>query len=173
MPSSTLDDLVKAPEHQIRAILRALCQDQGIRDRVLGHLDDLLATDDTPTNSKKRKADDELCICVQCDEAFIKSENTDDTACYYHWGELEVDYDADAWADHDESCHGTIDTEEMRKENPDGFIWTCCDKPGGGEAGCKLGKHEADPAKSRRETGFEPSDSDEEEEEEEEEEEDE
>lgn len=47
----------------------------------------------------------------------------------------------------------------MRKENPEGFTWDCCGKPGD-ESGCKLEKHEADPDKSRRETGFEPSDSD-------------
>ncbi|KAG8674850.1 hypothetical protein FPOAC2_00887 [Fusarium poae] len=151
MPSSTLEDLVKAPEHQIRAILRELCHDQDIRVRALGHFDDLLAID-TPSNTKKRKADDELCICVHCDNTFFKNDNTLRTACYYHSGELEADYDAHVWDDHDESCHGTIDSKEMRKEHPEGFTWTCCDK-GGSEAGCKVGKHEADPLKSRRETG--------------------
>jgi len=74
-------------------------------------------------------------------------------------GELEVDYDADIWADHDENCHGTIDTDSMRAEYPEGFVWTCCDKPGD-EAGCTWGRHEADPTKSRRESGEEPIDSD-------------
>ncbi|KAM0238129.1 hypothetical protein ACHAPO_004007 [Fusarium lateritium] len=147
MPSHTLEDLLKAPEHQVRAILRALCYDKDIRDRALGHFGDLLAID-TP-NTKKRKADDELCICVQCDDAFFKNDN----------GELEADYDAHVWDDHDEDCHGTIDSEEMRKAHPEGFIWTCCNK-GGLEAGCKLGKHEADPLKSRREADSEPSDMD-------------
>lgn len=72
-------------------------------------------------------------------------------------GELEVDYDADIWADHDENCHGTIDTESMREENPEGFVWNCCDKPGD-EAGCYRGRHEADPTKSRRASGEAPSD---------------
>jgi hypothetical protein len=45
----------------------------------------------------------------------------------------------------------------MRQECPEGFIWDCCNEPGD-EAGCKLGKHEADPEKSRREAGSEPSD---------------
>ncbi|GKT98447.1 hypothetical protein FLAG1_03944 [Fusarium langsethiae] len=153
MSSSTLEDLVQAPEHQIRAILRALCRDTDIRARALEH-DDLQAID-TPSDTKKRKAGDELCICVQCDEAFFNNDNT--VTCCYHWGELEVDYDAHVWADHDERCHGTIDSEEMRKENPEGFTWTCCDKPGD-KTGCKLGKHEADPLKSRREASSEPSD---------------
>jgi hypothetical protein len=71
-------------------------------------------------------------------------------------GGLEVNYQAYVWADHDERCHGTIDTKDMRKESPEGFIWDCCGKRGD-ESGCKLGKHEADPDKSRRETGAEPS----------------
>ncbi|KIL88120.1 hypothetical protein FAVG1_09003 [Fusarium avenaceum] len=158
MANNSLDNSLNAPHHQIRAVLRALCQDVDTRSRALSYLEDLQAIDE-PSNSRKRKADDDLCICVQCDDAFYKSDNTDNTACYYHWGELEVDYEAYVWADHDERCHGTIDTEAMRKENPEGFTWVCCGKPGD-ESGCKLGKHEADPDKSRRETGDEPSDSD-------------
>jgi hypothetical protein len=66
-----------------------------------------------------------------------------------------VDYESDFWADHDENCHGVIDTEEMREEFPDGFIWTCCNTHGGGGVelesykgqpeenleGCKKGPH--------------------------------
>lgn len=33
-------------------------------------------------------------------------------------GDLEVDVYGDFWADHDEDCHGEIDTEEMRKDYP-------------------------------------------------------
>jgi hypothetical protein len=75
----------------------------------------------------------------------------------YVSGELEVDYDADVWADHDENCHGTINTESMRVDYPEGFVWNCCDKPGD-EDGCYHGRHEADPTKSRRASGEEPSD---------------
>ncbi|KAM0197493.1 hypothetical protein ACHAPI_004958 [Fusarium lateritium] len=160
MAKTTLDDLLNAPSNQIRAVLRALCQDTGTRSRALSYLEDLQAIDG-PSNSRKRKADDELCVCVQCDEAFFKNDNTDNTACFYHWGELEVDYDANIWADHDERCHGTIDSKDMREEHPEGFIWDCCEKPGN-EIGCKLGRHEADPDKSRREAGCEPSDTEEE-----------
>ncbi|KAK7756636.1 hypothetical protein SLS62_001473 [Diatrype stigma] len=56
--------------------------------------------------------------------------------------ELEVDDDNDFWADHDEDCHGTIDTDEMREEFPEGFFWNCCDKPGTAE-GCTRGRHRA------------------------------
>jgi hypothetical protein len=91
MPSPTLDELVQAPEHQIRAILRALCQDRDTRVRALGHFEDVLAID-KPSNTHKRKADDELSICVQCDDAFYKNDNTDNTACCYHWGEHLPEY---------------------------------------------------------------------------------
>lgn len=64
-------------------------------------------------------------------------------------GELEVDHEGDFWADHDEDCHGTIDTAEMRVEYPEGFIWDCCDELGDSE-GCTVGKHEADPGRSQR-----------------------
>jgi hypothetical protein len=61
-------------------------------------------------------------------------------------GELEPDYDGDFWADHDERCHGTIDTDIMREDCPDGFIWDCCDKLGS-EPGCRKGYHESNPDK--------------------------
>jgi hypothetical protein len=57
-------------------------------------------------------------------------------------GELEVDYHADVWADHDERCHGTIDTDTMRKENPEGFTWSCCNEDGRAD-GCQTGPHVA------------------------------
>lgn len=58
-------------------------------------------------------------------------------------GELLVDDDGDFWADHDEDCHGTIDTDEMREEFPDGFQWDCCEE-NGESAGCQTGAHEYD-----------------------------
>ena len=51
-----------------------------------------------------------------------------------------MDYNGDFWADHDEDCHGEVDTDQMRKESPHGFIWTCCNIHGGG--GVELGKKE-------------------------------
>ncbi|RGP74883.1 hypothetical protein FLONG3_5995 [Fusarium longipes] len=85
-------------------------------------------------------------------------------------GELEVDYDADVWADHEENCHGIdfwadhddgfgeIDTPEMREEMPDGFSWSCCSKLGGSK-GCTKWKHQADPDQSKR-GGYVPAGSD-------------
>lgn len=55
---------------------------------------------------------------------------------------LEVCDDDDFWADHDEDCHGLIDTEEMREEFPEGFAWDCCNEVGTAP-GCTKGHHYA------------------------------
>jgi hypothetical protein len=62
-------------------------------------------------------------------------------------GVLDVDWDSDVWADHDENCHGPIDTQENQHNHPEGFIWTCCDKFGD-EPGCRRGRHKS--VKDRR-----------------------
>lgn len=53
-------------------------------------------------------------------------------------GELQVDWDGDFWADHDEECHGRI--ADLEDEYPEGFKWSCCDELGN-EEGCEVGKH--------------------------------
>ena len=60
------------------------------------------------------------------------SDNSDNSSDgnMYHPGSLDVDWDADFWADWDEDCHGVIDTRSRRKEYPEGFIWSCCDQDG-------------------------------------------
>lgn len=82
MAGPTLDEMLSAPEPQIRAVLRALCSDERVKRRALGHFDALLQG-----GSKKRKAAGELLICVQCDLPFMEEEN-DKKACSYHWGEF-------------------------------------------------------------------------------------
>lgn len=130
------------------------------------------------TDSKKRKPISTLSICVQCDEPFY--EDSTEKCRYHYGksrfysspllsfnvaviisskvsiggltvgiGELEPDYESDFWADHDENCHGTINTDEMREEFPDGFEWTCCEQLGSAP-GCKLGRHESNPEKSKK-----------------------
>ncbi|RBR23563.1 uncharacterized protein FIESC28_03745 [Fusarium coffeatum] len=136
-----------APEHQLRAILLALCDDPTVLKRALNHYRALKAADN-PTTGLKRKAYNDLFVCVQCDEAFTNEVNTEEP-CRYHPGELEVDDEGDFWADHDENCHGEIDTDDMREECPDGFIWDCCNELGGSK-GCTAGKHMADPGRSQR-----------------------
>lgn len=133
-------------------------------------------------NPKKRKLAPTLSICVQCGQAFY--EGTTDR-CRYHdgtkWqragcrslptrifevhqdkltpglGELEPDYDGDFWADHDERCHGVIDTDTMREDFPDGFVWDCCNRLGS-EPGCQKGYHESNPEKKCGQYGSEAED---------------
>ncbi|WZH40510.1 uncharacterized protein QYS62_001443 [Fusarium acuminatum] len=142
-----------ASEQQLRAILLALCDDSSVRALAENHYRALKAADD-PSTGLKRKAADDLFVCVQCDEAFTEESNTE-TSCWYHpetdaaVGDLDVDDSGDFWADHDEDCHGEIDTWEMREEMPDGFVWSCCRKLGG-RKGCTKGKHEADTGRSKR-----------------------
>lgn len=53
-------------------------------------------------------------------------------------GELEPDYEM--FVDHDEDCHGRIDSSDMREQFPENFMYTCCDEDGLSE-GCKTGRH--------------------------------
>jgi hypothetical protein len=54
--------------------------------------------------------------------------------------------EGDFWADHDENCHGTINSEWARKEYPEGFVWSCCEQNGDAD-GCESGVHEPDMSK--------------------------
>lgn len=60
--------------------------------------------------------------------------------CIYHDGHLDVDYDDDFWADHDE-CHGDIDSMELRNKFPEGYTWDCCNQRGDVD-GCKSEWHQ-------------------------------
>jgi hypothetical protein len=62
---------------------------------------------------------------------------------------MEVDYDADTWADHDENCHGPLDTKSNRRDYPEGFEWSCCDNSGDAP-GCEETTHEPTPVSHKR-----------------------
>lgn len=116
-----------------------------------------------------------LCLMSACAETAARlPEHNPERACFYHpgarekltallcgvsftntrpLGNLEVDDESDFWADHDEDCHGLIDTDEMRKDFPGGFRWDCCDAAGDAEEGCSYDRHEAFPAKRRKSMG--------------------
>lgn len=34
------------------------------------------------------------------------------------------------WPDHDENCHGPIDSEDNRRDYPESFVYICCDRHG-------------------------------------------
>jgi hypothetical protein len=60
--------------------------------------------------------------------------------CYHHPGNLDVDWDSEIWDDHDEDCHGKLDSNRLRREFPEGYIWSCCGESGGETKGCTEGK---------------------------------
>ncbi|XP_014551077.1 hypothetical protein COCVIDRAFT_113839 [Bipolaris victoriae FI3] len=80
-----------------------------------------------------------------CDKEYDVLHN-EKKSCQWH---LEVDYENDFRADHDEDCHGTIDTPEMREKYLEGFVWTCCNNLGA-ELGCKQTRHHPNRAKRAR-----------------------
>ncbi|KAH6617648.1 hypothetical protein F5144DRAFT_587025 [Chaetomium tenue] len=162
-----MDALFNASDEAVRAILIALCDDARVYSKALkylaliepkgNHLVSGKAEGGNPQsgpNSKKRKLVPTLSICIQCGQAF--HEGTTDR-CRYHDGELEPDYDGDFWADHDERCHGVIDTDSMREDFPDGFVWDCCNRLGS-EPGCQKGYHESNPEKKCSQSGSEAED---------------
>ncbi|KAI8629521.1 hypothetical protein F5Y19DRAFT_433302 [Xylariaceae sp. FL1651] len=135
------------PEAKAKTILIALCSDDSAlaarASRFLAHIESLERRMTAGDHQKgtKRKAKSAIKICIQCQEPFYEEDNSD-KACRYHDGELEVDHSSDFWADHDEDCHGEIDTVENRVEFPEGFIWNCCNKMGH-RSGCTRGRHNA------------------------------
>lgn len=188
-----MEKLSKAPDHIVRAILIALCEDGRQEKKALAYLNKLTAkaavasafragggsggggagSSNTGTSnalgnghnaSLKRKAESNIQICARCKDPFYPEENVG-KPCRYHPGTpkkpqprvlmgggrlltllmagwMEVDDEGDFWADHDERCHGTIDTAAMREQCPEGFFWDCCDKDGKAE-GCTRGRHHA------------------------------
>lgn len=48
--------------------------------------------------------------------------------------------DDEMFPDHDEQCHGPMDTEENRIDYPERFIYECCDRHGD-EAPCHRDWH--------------------------------
>lgn len=55
-------------------------------------------------------------------------------------GVKTVDYASDFWADHDERCHGSMDSFVDDPDYEDGMIWSCCENALD-EEGCERGKH--------------------------------
>ncbi|CAH0055969.1 unnamed protein product [Clonostachys solani] len=145
------EQVLRAPESVVKQLLLALCEDKDVEKIALARLNAMPKSSGASQGSgRKRKATDDLAICVQCESPFYKDDNRPKD-CLYHPGESEVDWDSSAWVDHDENCHGEIDSDSMRKEHPEGFIWSCCDKTGEESAGCTRGYHESDPNKAWKE----------------------
>ncbi|KAI0181839.1 hypothetical protein GGR52DRAFT_526508 [Hypoxylon sp. FL1284] len=140
--------LAKAPDNVLRAVLMALCADPDTNLKATAYLEKITSKansdvsespDASESKPRKRKATEDVRICTQCQEPFYDDENNAQ-ACQFHDGNLEVDDEGDFWADHDENCHGVIDTEGMREDYPEGFIWDCCGEDGTTD-GCARGYH--------------------------------
>ncbi|KAF7553798.1 hypothetical protein G7Z17_g3395 [Cylindrodendrum hubeiense] len=149
LSQSAIDQLVRAPEHQIRAILLALCDDGDVSRLALKHFAAVRSFDDEATG-RKRKAVGDLFVCVQCDSPFSEEDNADG-ACQYHSGSLALDFETDVWADADEA-HGDLDTPENREDFLEGFVWICCEKDANG-LGCTKGKHAAHSGRFKKALG--------------------
>ncbi|KAI0019717.1 hypothetical protein F4780DRAFT_780210 [Xylariomycetidae sp. FL0641] len=145
-PAESMERIAQAPDATARAVLKALCHDLDIQKRALVYLDRIEATqkqvpNDDPAN-RKRKAESEIHLCVQCENPFYEEDNHS-KACEFHEGELECDPYSGEWADWDENCHGDLDTPYNREEYPNGFTWTCCEKRGS-DSPCTRGRHQAE-----------------------------
>lgn len=57
-------------------------------------------------------------------------------------GTLGLDSTLSVWEDFDRDSDGELDTDELRKEHPEGFEWDCCNKLGD-SMGCKQARHKA------------------------------
>ncbi|KAI9149029.1 hypothetical protein HJFPF1_11074 [Paramyrothecium foliicola] len=153
-----------APERHLRAVLQALCNDGELDTKInkmlgdLSNLETSFSGADTSTPDaagSKRKLDEQgLEICVYCDNAFCNATNSEN-ACRSHESdaEMEVDEEGDFWADHDEDCHGEIDLDELRKEYPNGYIWSCCDQKGS-QPGCRKHPHKSRQQARPRNEGY-------------------
>lgn len=62
-------------------------------------------------------------------------------------GKLEVDWDV--WEDHDEDVHGEMDPEELRREFPVNYTYSCCDEDGTA-GGCQTTRHKQKEQVSKR-----------------------
>ncbi|EJT69656.1 hypothetical protein GGTG_12540 [Gaeumannomyces tritici R3-111a-1] len=135
---------------RLREFVRELCTTsetarKHFSDRLLVDLttedaDNTPAEEGASTGQKRKHTRQRYEVCEQCNNEY-DVETNGPTSCVWHDGETEPDDDGDFWADHDERCHGTIDSEWAREEYPEGFIWSCCDKIGVGAEGCQTGAH--------------------------------
>lgn len=95
-----MDKISKAPDHVVRAILIALCEDSRIEKKALAYLNKITSRvaitsavrtvsasyiRTTPNSSLKRKAESTIQICARCKDPFYPEENNH-KPCRYHPG---------------------------------------------------------------------------------------
>ncbi|KAB2574449.1 hypothetical protein BFW01_g4188 [Lasiodiplodia theobromae] len=139
---------------RLQSVLLTLCNASPIAQRVLERelLVDEEATESEEKNSNSRRALDVTALterkrqrsryatCKTCNQEFDVTKN-DDGSCKSHDGALEAI--EDEWPDHDEDCHGPVETQENLEEYPEKFRWECCEGAANAE-GCVTGRHEED-----------------------------
>ncbi|KAK4227822.1 hypothetical protein QBC38DRAFT_363429, partial [Podospora fimiseda] len=138
----TVDDILSAPDDDLRAAIRAICTDDNkVRDRLATYLHKVQnpAAKLAPKKSKNAPKVDPsgIFLCGQCEKTFLEPDNHE-TACTYHTGECEVN--EEAWQDMYTEADPDYDNPEMRKSFPKGFQFECCGEIGD-HPGCKTGKH--------------------------------
>ncbi|KAM7194469.1 hypothetical protein V8F20_007995 [Naviculisporaceae sp. PSN 640] len=78
-------------------------------------------------------------ICVKCKEEYWEDKNWP-RSCWFHDGYLDLNPLHEVWKNMDYDDESEIDTEEMREEVPEGFLYECCGETGLSK-GCKWGTH--------------------------------
>ncbi|KAK4212028.1 hypothetical protein QBC37DRAFT_389199 [Rhypophila decipiens] len=78
-------------------------------------------------------------VCLQCNEAYWEGFNWP-RSCWFHHGSLALDSGAKVWENFDYDNEDELDTEYMREEVPEGFVYECCGESGLSK-GCKWGSH--------------------------------
>ncbi|KAK0663007.1 hypothetical protein QBC41DRAFT_306938 [Cercophora samala] len=131
--SQKLADILNAPPEHLRAAIRIFCtKNKEARNTIAEYLSML--------REQKPDRPTELEFCKKCEKPFFEADNRDG-ACWFHDGQCLVDDDASVWNDWEEEHFGFKDDPCNQEENPDGFLWTCCNRRAA-EQGCKNHKHE-------------------------------
>lgn len=81
-----MEKISKAPDKLVRAVLIALCDDSDVERKAVEYLSSLTAwAGNADSRSRKRKAESDIHICVQCKDAFYDDENVG-KPCLFHGG---------------------------------------------------------------------------------------
>ncbi|KAK4161603.1 hypothetical protein QBC43DRAFT_323295 [Cladorrhinum sp. PSN259] len=91
MPSLQLvQDVVNAPEAELRAVVRAFCvADRQVYGRLSDYLENLQQARLPVTGRKRKRNISDFRVCYRCEKAFFESENTEGV-CQYHPGLFSI-----------------------------------------------------------------------------------
>lgn len=82
-----MDIVQEASEAELRAAVFAVCEDTSVMLRIVGHIQKLRDAQSNSDTGEKRKAMEQIFICVRCEEAFSEEANHS-KACTYHHGKF-------------------------------------------------------------------------------------